>query len=229
MKYFITVIILTTAATVGFLAFKKSSPGESINENVEVLSWSPRLFLFHHFLTHEECDYLIARAEPSLQRSTVVDYNSEQSKVDEARTSRGTFIHDNDPIIRNIERKIALITQMPLENGESLQILHYSLNAEYKPHFDYFDQETTGGSTHFNRGGQRVATILMYLNTPEEGGETIFPTADIKVKPVKGNAVLFYNCKPDGSTDDRSLHGGAPVLKGEKWLATKWLRQQQFK
>jgi prolyl 4-hydroxylase len=69
----------------------------------------------------------------------------------------------------------------------------------------------------------------MYLHTTEEGGETIFPRANVSVKPIKGNAVLFYNCLPSGQEDTLSLHGGAPVKKGEKWIATKWLRSGVFR
>lgn len=234
MKYILPLIAVLAIVTVGYSVFYQPAPellkGE-VNENVEILSWSPRVFVFHQFLTDEECDHLIAKAKPELIRSTVVDNESFNSKVDEARTSRGMFIlagHE-DPILQGIEKRIALLTQIPIENGESLQVLHYSTNAEYKPHFDYFDKDTPGGLAHLNRGGQRVASFLMYLNTPEEGGETVFPTANFKVKPVKGNAVLFYNTHLDGTTDERSLHGGAPVLKGEKWLATKWFRQYEFK
>ncbi len=68
----------------------------------------------------------------------------------------------------------------------------------------------------------------MYLNTPEAGGETIFPYAHIKVTPCKGDALLFFDCQIDGAVDPLTLHGGAPVTSGEKWLATKWLRQYLF-
>jgi prolyl 4-hydroxylase len=66
----------------------------------------------------------------------------------------------------------------------------------------------------------------MYLNTPLRGGATVFPDAHYEVFPVKGNAVFFSYDRPHPMT--RSLHGGAPVLEGEKWVATKWLRQGSF-
>ena len=167
---------------------------------------------------------------PELARSTVVDEDSEDGKIDQARTSRGMFFEaeDNDPIIREIESRISLLTLMPLENGETIQVLHYQTGGEYEPHHDYFDPLTVGGAAHLKRGGQRIASFLMYLNTPKAGGETIFPDLKIKVKPHKGDALLFFDCTPDGNIDPLTLHGGAPVRKGEKWLATKWLRQDRF-
>jgi prolyl 4-hydroxylase len=76
------------------------------------------------------------------------------------------------------------------------------------------------------RGGQRVGTVVMYLNSPEKGGGTIFPDVGLEVAPVRGNAVFFSYDRPHPST--KTLHGGAPVLAGEKWVATKWLRERRF-
>ena len=83
----------------------------------------------------------------------------------------------------------------------------------------------------------------MYLTTPEEGGETVFPSASRKVsgpqwsecaregfavKPKRGDALLFYSLKPNGKKDEDSLHGSCPVLKGEKWSSTKWIHVVPF-
>lgn len=48
------------------------------------------------------------------------------------------------------------------------------------------------------------------------------------MKPVKGDAVLFYNLHPNGVPDPKSLHASCPVLKGEKWSAPKWIRVRSF-
>ncbi len=76
------------------------------------------------------------------------------------------------------------------------------------------------------RGGQRVATLVLYLNTPQEGGATVFPDIDLAVHPMEGHAVFFSYDRPDPATG--TLHGGAPVIRGEKWVATKWLREDRF-
>lgn len=198
---------------------------------MKILSWSPRIFLFEDFLTESECDHLIAEGKSQLTRSTVIDEHSQGGKIHPTRTSEGMFFpqHSSDPIIQKIERKIAAVTMLPLENGEAIQMLHYGPGAEYRPHFDYFDPTTEGGKFCYDRGGQRIASFIMYLYTTEEGGETLFPKAGIEIKPIKGNAVLFYNCLPDGTEDPLSLHGGAPVIKGDKWIATKWIRKAEFK
>ena len=61
---------------------------------------------------------------------------------------------------------------------------------------------------------------------PEAGGGTTFPDVHVEVAPIKGNAVFFSYDRPHPMT--RTLHGGAPVIEGEKWVATKWMRQGRF-
>jgi prolyl 4-hydroxylase len=129
-------------------------------------------------------------------------------------------------LIDRIERRIAQLVQWPLENGEGLQVLRYRPGAEYKPHHDFFDPAQPGTPTILRRGGQRVGTLVMYLNTPPRGGATTFPDVKLEVAPIKGNAVFFSYDRPHAST--LTLHGGAPVIEGEKWVATKWLRQGRF-
>lgn len=197
---------------------------------MKTLCETPRIYLIENFLTDRECEYIIEKAEPQLQRSTVLDHNP-KGAIDERRSSRGMFFTTNsvDPMLKNIEQKIFSIAHMPKENGEALQVLHYAIGGEYQPHYDYFIESMPGGAETLKRGGQRVATCIMYLNTPKEGGETIFPLAKVSVTPKKGQAILFYNMTVDGKEDPQSLHGGAPVIKGEKWIATKWIRERTFR
>ncbi|CAL0316299.1 unnamed protein product [Lupinus luteus] len=161
----------------------------------EVLSWSPRIILLHNFLSIEECDYLRAIALPRLKNSTVVDKATGKSIKSGVRTSNGMFLSRK-------ERKYPMV------------------------------------EFNLKRGGQRIATMLMYLTDNVDGGETYFPTAGsghcscggeivqgLCVKPTKGNAVLFWSMGLDGQSDPNSLHGSCEVLSGEKWSATKWMRQ----
>lgn len=76
------------------------------------------------------------------------------------------------------------------------------------------------------RGGQRVGALVMYLNTPQQRDGTVFPDVGLEVTPIKGNAVFFSCDRAHPAT--RSLHGGAPVLARDKWVATKWLREGEF-
>lgn len=211
---------------------------------LEVISWEPRAFVYHNFLSKDECEYLINLAKPNMQKSTVVDSATGKSKDSRVRTSSGTFLgRGRDKIVRDIEKRLADFTFLPMEHGEGLQVLHYEVGQKYEPHYDYFLDE-------FNtkNGGQRIATVLMYLSDVEEGGETVFPAAKgnissvpwwnelsecgkggLSVKPKMGDALLFWSMKPDGTLDPSSLHGGCHVIKGNKWSSTKWIRLHEYK
>jgi prolyl 4-hydroxylase len=187
----------------------------------------PRVIVFGGLLSHEECDALVALAAPRMVRSETVEPKSGGSEINEARTSSGMFFdRGENEICDRIERRIAKLLDWPLENGEGLQVLHYTPGAEYRPHHDYFDPAKSGTPVILKRGGQRVATLIMYLNSPEQGGGTTFPDVGLEVAPVKGHGVFFSYDRAHPST--KTLHGGAPVIAGEKWVATKWLREGRF-
>ena len=187
----------------------------------------PRVVVFGGLLSDDECDGLMALAAPRLARSETVDNATGGSEVNPARTSDGMFFERGQaPLIERIERRIAALLDWPVERGEGLQILRYRPGAEYKPHHDYFDPQHSGTPTILQRGGQRVGTLVMYLNTPDGGGATTFPDVLLEVAPIKGNAVFFSYDRPHAMT--KTLHGGAPVTAGEKWVATKWLREGEF-
>jgi prolyl 4-hydroxylase len=189
---------------------------------------SPRVVLFGNLLSPEECDAIIAAARPRMARSLPVATRTGGDEVNDDRTSDGMFFQrgENDVVTR-LEERIARLVEWPIENGEGLQVLHYRPGAEYKPHYDYFDPAEPGTATILKRGGQRVATLVIYLNDPARGGGTTFPDVHMEIGPRRGNAVFFSYERPHPST--RTLHGGAPVIEGEKWIATKWLREREFK
>ena len=195
--------------------------------NVLLAMAQPRIVVFGNLLSPEECDALIADAAPRMARSLTVATQTGGEEVNDDRTSDGMFFQrGQSPLIQRIEERIARLLNWPLENGEGLQVLHYLPGAEYKPHYDYFDPAEPGTPRIVQRGGQRVGTLVMYLNTPEQGGGTTFPDVHLEVAPQRGNAVFFSYERPHPTT--RTLHGGAPVIAGEKWVATKWLRERKF-
>lgn len=187
----------------------------------------PRVVVFGGLLSAEECDAMVAQSEARLARSETVAAKDSGSEVNAARTSEGMFFERGEnELIRRIEARLAALLNWPVDHGEGLQVLRYRPGAEYLPHYDYFDPGMSSTPAILKRGGQRVGTLVMYLNTPTAGGATIFPDIGLDVLPVKGNAVFFSYDRPQPQT--LTLHGGAPVREGEKWVATKWLRQGVF-
>lgn len=210
--------------------------------SVTQLSSRPRAFLYSGFLSDTECDHLVSLAKGSMEKSMVADNDSGKSVASQARTSSGTFLAKReDEIVSAIEKRVAAWTFLPEENAESLQVLRYETGQKYDAHFDYFHDRN-----NLKLGGQRVATVLMYLTDVKKGGETVFPNAEgshlqykdetwsecsrsgLAVKPKKGDALLFFNLHVNATADTGSLHGSCPVIEGEKWSATKWIHVRSF-
>lgn len=188
---------------------------------------TPRVLVLGGLLSDEECEALIELARPRLSRSLTVATQTGGEEVNPDRTSEGMFFErEETELVARIEARMARLLDWPLENGEGLQVLRYGTGAEYKPHHDYFDPADPGSASILARGGQRVGTLIVYLNEPQQGGGTSFPDVGFEVAPQRGHGVFFSYPRPDPST--RTLHGGAPVLAGEKWIATKWLRERRF-
>nr|ACG34234.1 oxidoreductase [Zea mays]AEP37751.1 prolyl 4-hydroxylase 6 [Zea mays] len=210
--------------------------------SVTQLSSRPRAFLYSGFLSDTECDHIVSLAKGSMEKSMVADNDSGKSVASQARTSSGTFLAKReDEIVSAIEKRVAAWTFLPEENAESLQVLRYETGQKYDAHFDYFHDRN-----NLKLGGQRVATVLMYLTDVKKGGETVFPNAEgshlqykdetwsecsrsgLAVKPKKGDALLFFNLHVNATADTGSLHGSCPVIEGEKWSATKWIHVRSF-
>jgi 2OG-Fe(II) oxygenase superfamily. len=197
--------------------------GHTIHVSISVDA--PVLRVLDGLLTEQECAELIELARPRLQRALTVDSDG-RHQVDQRRTSEGMFFTLNElPLIGRIEQRLAGLLGVPVNHGEGLQVLHYLPGQEYEPHCDWFDPEQTGYGAITAVGGQRIASVVMYLNTPELGGGTAFPEIGLTVTARRGAAVYFaYE-----SGDLSSLHAGLPVLRGEKWIATKWLRERPYR
>ena len=189
----------------------------------------PIVAVLEGVLSDDECDELIRRSRDKMRRSTTVDPQSGKHEVIADRSSEGTFFPLNaDPFIASLDQRISEVMNLPVENGEGLQVLHYGVGGEYKPHFDYFPPEDPGSHVQMTIGGQRISTLVMYLNEVDEGGGTTFPEIGLEVVPKKGSAVYFEYTNSLNQLDRLSLHAGAPVSRGEKWVATKWMRQHRY-
>lgn len=210
---------------------------------MQLLSWYPRAYIFPKFMDKAKCDYVKKIAEARLSPSGLALKQGETlASTQEIRTSQGTFMGRNDDpegVLAWIEDKIAVLTGIPAGHGEAFNILRYENGQHYDSHYDAFTEEDYG-----KQRSHRIATVLLYLTDVEEGGETVFLfegkeglkrlagvdykacNTGIKVKPRAGDALLFWSQNPDTSVDKHSLHGGCPVIAGNKFVATKWIRDK---
>ncbi|XP_059623987.1 probable prolyl 4-hydroxylase 9 isoform X1 [Cornus florida] len=207
----------------------------------QVLSWKPRAVYYPEFATAEQCQSIIKITKKHLAPSTLALRKGETAENTKGiRTSSGMFIsasEDKSGILDVIEEKIARATMIPRSHGEAFNVLRYEVGQRYNSHYDAFNPGEYGPQK-----SQRIASFLLYLSDVEEGGETMFPFENglnmdanydfrkcigLTVKPRRGDGLLFYSLFPNGTIDPTSLHGSCPVIKGEKWVATKWIRDQE--
>lgn len=186
---------------------------------------APALAVLQGVLDADECEQLIALARPRLKPSTLVDPMSGRDVRSDMRASLGIFFRPAEtPLIERLDRRLAALMGLPASHGEGLQLLHYPLGAGSAPHFDFLQPVNEANRASIARSGQRISTLVCYLNDVAGGGETDFPQRGLQVTPQRGHAVVF---EYDGM-DERSLHASRPVLGGEKWVATKWMRERPF-
>jgi prolyl 4-hydroxylase len=191
----------------------------------------PDLAYYENLLSSEECDELIELMRHKLIPSEVVDHKTGGSMPFDGRTSSSGYIRpDETELITRIDARLARLMGVPVENGETIQVLNYQIGAEFTPHSDYFQTDTPGGLMKMEQGGQRTATLIMYLNDVVDGGGTNFPKLGLTILPRKGSGLYFaYTESASGAPSDAlSIHAGLPVETGEKWIATKWVRQGVF-
>ena len=121
-----------------------------------------------------------------------------------------------DPAVHALNRRLAAISGSAYACGEPLLILRYRPMQHYLNHLDALP----------GLENQRVMTALVYLNEGFEGGHTAFPAAGISYRGNLGDAILFTNVLENGQADQASLHAGLPVVSGEKYLASRWIRRE---
>lgn len=180
----------------------------------------PLIVILGNVLSDDECDELIRLSKDKLKRSKI----GNTREVNKLRTSSSTFLdEEGNEVVKRIDKRVSQIMGVPSENGEGLQVLNYKIGQEYKAHFDYF---SSANQTVTN---PRISTLVMYLNDVEQGGETFFPKLNFSVSPQKGMAVYFEYFYNDKELNELTFHGGAPVIAGDKWAATQWMRRQSVR
>ncbi|MEO1353141.1 MAG: 2OG-Fe(II) oxygenase [Cyanobacteria bacterium J06635_15] len=198
---------------------REYASGQRVNDN-------PLIYVFENFLTDVEINDLVTVAEARLQRALVA---AEQSGVvSQGRTGRNCWIpHHQTPVISQLSIRISHLIGIPLDNAESFQAIHYYETQAYNPHYDAWEAHTERGQRCMARGGQRLVTCLLYLNDVADGGGTCFPKLGLDLWAVRGRMVVFHNCQTGTNIrHPASLHGGLPVIKGEKWACNLWFREK---
>lgn len=174
--------------------------------------------LFRGLFSPVECQYLTDTSTPLLKPSVIVDPQTGAARRDPIRTSDvAAFpLALEDPVIHQLNRRLAAVSGTDVRQGEPLQVLRYRKGQAYKPHVDTLPFEAN----------QRICTALVALNQGYEGGETDFLGLDFQWKGAPGDALVFANVTADGRPDGAMRHAGRELHAGEKLLASRWIRSR---
>jgi len=192
---------------------------------MELVLKSDWLFVMDNLLTSEECKELINMADPTMNDSTTVGI-----VIDGYRTSSNTYISKemDNKVIQAINLITEGLTELPIENQEDICIVKYLEGEEYKQHHDYMaDNLTDEGKIEMERGGDRIFTVMFYLNDDFKEGGTLFVTPNLEIRPKTGRCVIWKNYI-EGKPNRNSMHAGLPVKDGIKYIGVKWVRQNKF-
>ena len=179
-----------------------------------------RIFRFPRLFTPGECAHVANAAADILEPSYVVDSHTGRRILHPVRTADEAVIGPTreDLVVRALNKRIASASGTDVDQGESLTLLRYRPGQQFRLHSDVLA----------NTRNQRVATVLVYLNAGFEGGRTLFPAHQLEIEPRPGDAILFRNVDAQGAPDPTMRHSGEPVVRGTKWLATRWIRTRPF-
>jgi len=191
------------------------------------LSEDPAIWLHEALLSPLECTWLQLHATASLAPSRVYDPRSGQAIDDPIRTGRTACLDPSLPGIFDlrIAERMAAAAKAESNRAEPLAVLCYEPGQEYKPHYDWLGSGSLARDP-LRHAGDRVVTVLGYLNTPKAGGATYFPRLDIRVPARQGQVLVFFNVDAAGTPATLSQHTGESVLAGSKWLASLWIRER---
>src|SRR5215217_5541010 len=179
------------------------------------------LFIVRRFLDPETCAALIERIDTRRRPSEIAD----DIGIADFRTSETCDLDFGDPVVTEVDCKIAVLLGLSRTAGEPLQGQRYAPGQEFKPHTDTFEPGGYDFYVHTAETGQRTWTAMIYLNEPEDGGATRFKTINKTVQPETGKLLTWNNLLADGQPNPATLHQGMKVRRGTKYVLTKWFRE----
>jgi predicted 2-oxoglutarate/Fe(II)-dependent dioxygenase YbiX len=222
-----------------FLARQRGTDWPELRRGVDIAAWtvspparilahSPQIRAIESFATADECAWLIQLARGSLRRARIYRKDAEGYAEAGTRTnSEADYTFGNaDLVLRLVIERIARALGVSAQLFEVAKLLHYEPGQHFAPHCDFQEPSTPALAREVERRGQRIATVLVYLNDDYDGGETEFPRIGLRHRAATGDALLFANVRPSGELDYDSLHAGLPPTRGVKWVLSQWIRDR---
>ena len=175
---------------------------------------------------------------PITRSATSRNSATKESRLAKSRIEGQEKINKQHSLAKGAAKELILEAQKEFKNdkinetigleanlGELPQVQKYDVGEQFKAHTDYFEN-VEYNNCHLAKGGQRTWTFMVYLNDVEEGGETNFPKLQLEFKPQQGKALIWNNLINNEKENVYTLHQGKPIIKGVKYIITKWYREK---
>ncbi|XP_033216387.1 prolyl 4-hydroxylase subunit alpha-2-like [Belonocnema kinseyi] len=191
----------------------------------------PRIVVYHDVIHEDEIEAFKRLAKPKLKSAKVRNFATGKKEPSTGRIAKNAYLeNDENEHIQLLRRRVQHMTGLTVDTAERLHISYYTIGGFYLPHFDAVHEEDKNSLKEFGTGN-RIATVLFYMNDVAKGGSTVFPALNFTIKPKKGSAVFWYNLKRNGEIEYLAVHGACWVLSGTKWISTIWLHEhgQEFR
>lgn len=194
----------------------------------KLLSQAPLIRSFSGFASPAECLWLIELARSRTSPAPLIDTatGGEAYASHRDNSFMGLRLDLLDVVTEVVRHRIGAAIHLPVTVFEPAQLLHYAVGQQFRPHHDFLDPKVPGYRESLARFGQRIGTLLIYLNDGYEGGETAFPAVGLSFRGTRGDALFFANVDRQGNPELRSLHAGLPPTSGEKWILSQWIRDR---
>ncbi len=180
-------------------------------------------------LSKQECESVITGSRNRLSPSSMLD--GDRLTVSSHRTSTGVSLADHElpRICGKVRQLLHRITRLPIVNQEEIKVVNYTRGQEYKVHHDChkFARRSENGR-FLESGGHRKFSCLIYLNEVVSGGCTLFPRLNLSIMPRPGRLVIWNNLDA-GFIKSEMVHCSEPVIAGEKWVITCWVREHEYR
>lgn len=206
--------------------------GASVRERLEanpgvyrVPTDKAEIFAIGDFLDADECARLIAMIDRVAKPSELFDQEAYAAGF---RTSYSGNFDPDDSFVKSVSRRIDDLLGVNPKTGETIQGQRYLPGQQFKPHNDWFYTTEEYWQLERKRGGQRSWTAMAFLNEVEEGGETHFTEVGVKIEPKPGVLLVWNNALPDGTPNENTMHAGTPVVRGSKYVITRWYRTRKW-
>ncbi|MDO7843535.1 prolyl hydroxylase family protein [Sphingomonas immobilis] len=179
-----------------------------------------QLYYYPDFLDAAQCGALVRMIDAKRRPSTVLS----EANAD-YRTSESCDMDRWSEDVRPTDEAIAALLGLDPVHGETMQGQRYAPGQQFRAHNDYFREDQPYWPAMQASGGQRTWTAMIYLNEVEEGGATWFPLAGLRINPKRGLLLAWNNMNRDGSPNEKTMHEGVAVMRGTKYIVTKWFRE----